>query len=137
VHSAKPSHLQFWLLVRGGGDRPLPRRVDPERLRAHMSTRRPSIQLGDLAVCYAAVWQVLFAVVEVVGHPEHDPTRRRWSWRIPLRPLLWLDDLDAAPPVQAAGVFPLSLGRHSYVRLTGEQFGDAKAALAAWKDSAP
>jgi hypothetical protein len=100
-------------------------------LRVHRSTRRPSIQLGDFAVCYAAVWQALFAVVEVAGHPEHDPTRERWAWRIPLRPLFWLEDLDEAPPVQAAGVFPLSLGRHSYVRLTDEQFRDAKAALAA------
>jgi hypothetical protein len=100
--------------------------VDPERLRAHSSTRRPAIQLGDLALCYAAVWQVLFAVVEVVGHPEHDPKRPRWAWRIPLRPLTWIEDLDVAPSVRAAGVFPSSLGRHSYVRLTPKQFGAAR-----------
>jgi hypothetical protein len=122
---------EHWLLVRGTGERPLDRYVDPERLRAHSSTRRPAIQLGDLAVCYAAVWQALFAVVEVAGHPEHDPTRHRWAWRMPLRPLVWIDDLDVAPPVQAAGVFPSSLGRHSYVRLTPEQFTAAREQIEA------
>jgi hypothetical protein len=100
--------------------------VDPERLCAHSSTRRPAIQCGDLAVCYAAVWQALFAVVEVSADPEHDPERYRWAWRIPIRPLSWLDDLDLAPPVQAAGVFPQSLGRHSYIRLDPERFAAAR-----------
>jgi hypothetical protein len=45
---------------------------------------------------------------------------------MPLEPLAWINDLDVAPPVQAAGVFPSSLGRHSYVRLTGEQFAAAR-----------
>jgi hypothetical protein len=118
--------LVSWLLVRGTGDRPLEQEIDPKRLHAHSSTRRPAIQRGDLAVCYAAVWQALFAVVRVSGYPEHDPTRSRWAWRIPLRPLIWIDDLDRAPPVQAAGIFPASLGRHSYIRLTGEQFAAAR-----------
>ena len=121
---------QHWLLVRGTGDRPLPQRLPPGHLVAHSSTRRPAIQRGDLAVCYAAVWQTIFAVVEVSGDPEHDPSRTRWAWRFALRPLVALDDLDAAPAVQTAGVFPQSLGRHSYVRLTPEQFAAAQAAIA-------
>ena len=44
-------------------------------------------------------------------------------------PLVVLDDLDDAPPVEAAGVLPRSLGRHSYVRLTAEQFEQGRAAL--------
>lgn len=48
---------------------------------------------------------------------------------MPLRPLLIVDDLDVAPPVQAAGVFPLSLGRHSYIRLTQERFDDGRRAI--------
>jgi hypothetical protein len=119
-------HIQHWLFVRGTGDHPLARYVDAKHLRLQHSTRRPAIQRGDLAVCYASVWQVIFAVVVVVGHPEQDATRSRWAWRMPLRPLLWVGDLDDAPPVQAAGVFPSSLGRHSYVRLTPEQFGAAR-----------
>jgi hypothetical protein len=40
-----------------------------------------------------------------------------------------LDDLREAPPVEAVGVFPRSLGRHSYVRLTPEQYEAAREAL--------
>ena len=123
--------MATWLLVRGTGDRPLPERVDPSALRAHASTRRPRVQEGDLALCYASVWQALFAVVEVVGPPEDDPARERWRWRFPIRPLVVVADLRAAPPVEAAGVFPRSLGRHSYVSLTPEQFQAGRAAVAA------
>jgi hypothetical protein len=120
-----------WLLVRGTGDRPLPERVDAQRLSAHSSTRRPTVQRGDLAVCYASGWQVIFALVEVVSDPENDPARDRWRWRFRLRPLLAVPDLREAPPVEAAGVFPRSLGRHSYVRLTPAQFAAAREAIAA------
>jgi hypothetical protein len=105
--------------------------VDPGSLRAHSSTRRPSLQKGDFAVCYASGWQTIFAVVEVVGDPENDPSRERWRWRIPIRPLLAVDNLADAPPVEAAGVFPRSLGRHSYIRLTPEQFESAREAIEA------
>ncbi len=117
--------------MRGTGDRPLPERVSPESLRAHSSTRRPSVQKGDLAVCYASVWQAIFAVVEIVGEPENEPGRERWGWRMPIRARLLLGDLREAPPVEAAGIFPRSLGRHSYVRLSPEQFEAAQAALEA------
>lgn len=121
---------EHWLLVRGTGDRPLPERVDAPGLRGHGSTRRPSVQKGDLAVCYASGWQVIFAVVEVVGDPENDPGRERWRWLFAIRPLVAVGDPREAPPVQAAGVFPRSLGRHSYVRLTQEQFDAATSAIA-------
>jgi hypothetical protein len=123
--------VQHWLLVRGTRERLLLDSVDAGSLRAHSSTRRPGIQRGDLALCYASGWQVLYAVVEVVGDPENDPDRARWAWRIPLEPLLALPDLRHAPPVEAAGVFPRSLGRHSYIRLTPEQFQDGQDAIAA------
>jgi hypothetical protein len=122
--------VQHWLLVRGSAGRLLPDEVDPDRLCAHFSTRRPSVQKGDLAVCYASGWQNIFAVVEVVGDPENDPSRQRWKWRFALRPLLTVPRLTDAPPVEAAGVFPRSLGRHSYIRLTPAQFEAAEAALA-------
>jgi hypothetical protein len=121
--------LQHWLLVRGRAGHLLPDEVDAGRLRAHSSTRRPSVQRGDLAVCYAAGWQNIFALVEVVGDPENDPERDRWRWRFALRPLLTVPRLSDAPPVEAAGVFPRSLGRHSYIRLTPEHFEAARAAL--------
>jgi len=122
---------QHWLLVRGRAGRLLPNEVDEGSLRAHSSTRRPSVQKGDLAICYASGWQSIFAVVEVVGDPENDPERERWRWRFPLRPLLSVARIGDAPPVEAAGVFPRSLGRHSYIRLTPEQFEAAREAIGA------
>ena len=121
--------MQHWLLVRGTGERPLAAEVDRERLRAHSSTRRPTVQRGDLAVCYAAVWQSIFAIVEITGDPDEDPSRERWRWQFAIRPLVVLPDLRSAPPVEAAGVFPHSLGRHSYIRLTPEQFQAARDAI--------
>ena len=119
-----------WLLVRGRGERRLAPEVAADELRAHSSTRRPSIQLGDRAVLYAAGWQVVFALVDVVSEPENVPGRTRWAWRFAIRPTLALADLREAPPVEAAGAFPRSLGRHSYIRLSDEQFELARAALA-------
>jgi hypothetical protein len=71
----------------------------------------------------------VFAVVEVAGVAEHDPSRRRWAWRFPIRPLVVVPDLDRAPPVEGAGIFPQSLWRHSYIRLTDEQFDAARALI--------
>jgi hypothetical protein len=120
---------QHWLLVRGSAGRLLPDDVDRNRLTAHSSTRRPSVQRDDLALCYASGWQNIFAVVEVVGDPENDPGRDRWRWRFALRPLVAVARISEAPPVEAAGVFPRSLGRHSYIRLTPEQFEAGKDAI--------
>jgi hypothetical protein len=86
---------------------------------------------GDLAILYAAVWQALYAVVEVTGDPEHDPARERWAWRFPIRPLAVVRDLHDAPPVEAAGVFPQSIWRHSHIRLSPEQFEAARALVEA------
>lgn len=117
--------------MRGRGERRLEPEVRPEELCAHSSTRRPAIEPGDLGLLYAAGWQVVFGVVEVAGELEHDPTRQRWGWRFPIRPLVALADLREAPPVEAAGILPRSLGRHSYVRLTADQFEAGRQALEA------
>jgi hypothetical protein len=77
-------------------------------------------------VLYASVWQALYGVVEIVGAPVHDPTRERWSWRFPIQPLVVVRDLDLAPAVEAAGIFPQSLWRHSHIRLSEDQFAVAR-----------
>jgi len=115
--------------VRGLGDRPLERHIRPERIVAHSSSKRPSLQAGELAILYASVWQAVFGVVEVAGVPEHDPDRTRWAWRFPIRPLVVVPDLDRAPALEEAGIFPQSLWRHSYIRLTEEQFEAARALI--------
>jgi hypothetical protein len=118
-----------WLLVRGRGEQPLP--AIGFTLERHSSTRRPSVQKGDLAICYASVWQAVFAVVEVTSEPDEDAELDRWRWSFSIRPLLALDDLDRSVPAEEIGVFPSSIWRHSYIRLTGEQFAAAEAAIAA------
>jgi hypothetical protein len=123
--------VTHWLLVRGRGERPLEARVRRADIRAHSSSKRPSVQRGDLAILYAAVWQAIFGVVEVVGDPENDPARTRWAWRFAIRPLAVVGDLHDAPPVEAAGIFPQSLWRHSHIRLTREQFEAARALIEA------
>ena len=81
---------------------------------------------GELAILYASVWQALFGVAEIAGELEHDPAKDRWAWRFALRALVVVEDLDRAPPVEAAGIFPSSIWRHSYIRLTDEQFEAAR-----------
>ena len=85
---------------------------------------------GDLAICYASVWQAVFAVVEVTSDPEEDPERVRWRWSFAICPLLALDDLDRSIPAEEVGIFPSSIWRHSYIRLSEEQFEAAREALA-------
>jgi hypothetical protein len=102
-------------------------RVDD--IRAQSSSKRPSVEAGDLAALYASVWQVVFAIAEIVGDPEHDPTRERWSWRYSIRPLAAVTDLHQAPAVEEIGVFPQSIWRHSHIRLTHEQFERARALI--------
>ena len=67
----------------------------------------------------------------VVGAPENDPARERWSWSFPIELLAVVPDLHDAPPVEAAGVFPQSLWRHSYIRLARDQFETARALIEA------
>jgi hypothetical protein len=133
VHRLRPgdrrrrrARLTRWLLIRGRGDQPLDPSVRADELRAHSSSKRPSVEEGELAVLYAAVWQAVFAVVEIAGPPEHDPARTRWSWRFPIRPLVAVRDLRRAPAVEEAGVFPQSVWRHSHIRLTEDQFAMAR-----------
>lgn len=119
------------LLVRGRGERPLDARVDGTPIHAHSASKRPSVQPGELAILYAAVWQCVFGVVEVTGVPENDPERTRWQWRFPIRPLAVVRDLHDAPAVEEAGIFPQSLWRHSYIRLSDEQFDAARVLIQA------
>ncbi len=102
-----------------------------EEIRRHSSSKRPSVQRGDPAILYAAVWQAVFGVAEVVGVPENDPERDRWGWSFPIRPLVVVSDLHDAPPVEAAGIFPQSLWRHSHIRLSDEQFERARELIEA------
>ena len=115
--------------MRGRGGRRLDRAVSVEDVLAHASTRRPSVEPGDLALLYAAGWKRIYGLAEVTDELDHDPARARWGWRFGLRALAVVADLRDAPPVEAAGVLPRSLGRHSYVRLTADQYARGRAAV--------
>jgi hypothetical protein len=67
----------------------------------------------------------------VTGVAEHDPAKARWAWRFPIRPLVVVRDLELAPAVEEAGIFPQSLWRHSYIRLAEEQFEAARSLIEA------
>jgi hypothetical protein len=123
--------VSYWLLVRGRGEKPLDRHVDAARIRMQRSSKRPSVQAGDRAILYASVWQAIFGVADVVGDPESDPTRDRWAWSYAIRPLMVVADLNYAPSVEAAGIFPQSLWRHSHIRLSEEQFESARKLIEA------
>ncbi|WP_205697993.1 hypothetical protein [Conexibacter sp. SYSU D00693] len=127
------SHL---LKVVGHGRGPAPDRWLEEGwervLRRSGFPRRPRVVPGDRLVLYAAVWQRLFGVVEVVGEPELDDGGAdpvRWPWSVPVEPLLVVPVLDAAPPLQACGVAPRSMSQQSHVRITAEQYERAVDAL--------
>jgi hypothetical protein len=123
--------VTYWLLVRGRGEKPLDRHVDAARIRTQGSSKRPSVQAGERAILYASVWQAIFGVADIVGDPEHDPSRSRWAWSYPIRSVTVVADLNRAPPVEAAGIFPQSLWRHSHIRLTEEQFESARKLIEA------
>ena len=71
----------------------------------------------------------MFAVVEVTSEPEEDPELQRWHWSFGIRPLAALDDLDRSIPAEEVGIFPSSIWRHSYIRLSGEQYEAAREAI--------
>ena len=123
--------MTYWLLLRGLGDKPLARHVDTGSIRSQSSSKHPSVVRGDPAILYASVWQAIFGVAEITREPEHDPTLDRWGWRFPIRPLVVVTDLERAPAVEEAGVFPQSLWRHSHIRLSEDQFRSARKLIEA------
>ena len=125
--------MTHWLKALGHARGPLPARwLEDGRVEALRRTgfpRRPRMAPGDRLVYYASVWQRVFAVVEVVADPE-PREHPRWSWIVRVEPLLVIPDLDAAPPVEAIGVFARSMSQQSHIRLTAEQYERAVEALA-------
>jgi hypothetical protein len=125
--------LTHWLKALGHARGPLPARwLEDGRVEALRRTgfpRRPRMAPGDRLVYYASVWQRVFAVVEVVADPE-PREHPRWPWIVRVEPLLVIPDLDAAPPVEAIGVFARSMSQQSHIRLTAEQYERAVEALA-------
>lgn len=127
-----------WLKAVGHARGPLPERwVEDGRLDLLSRTgfpRRPRVVPGDRLVYYASVWRRVCAIVEVVGEPTeavaHPTDPRRWPWSVEIAPLLVVPRLEDAPPVEAIGVAPRSMGRQSHIRLREEHYALAAEALA-------
>jgi hypothetical protein len=126
--------VAFWLKGLGHADWSLP---DDwlsgddglARLRSTGFPRRPRIANGDRLVYYAAGWRAVFAIVECTGEP-YTVDHPRWSWRIPVEPLVVVPRLSNAPPVEAIGVAPRSMSQQSHIRLDPEHFRRAVEAIA-------
>jgi hypothetical protein len=91
--------------------------------------RRPRIEDGDPLVYYASVWRRVFAVVEAVGEPfavDHP----RWPWAIAARPVVYVADLEDAPPVEAIGVAARSMSQQSHIRLRERHYDIALEVIA-------
>ena len=92
--------------------------------------RRPRMTSGDRLVLYASVWQRIFGVAEVLCDPTlEDPMAARWPWSVQVELLLVVPVLSNAPPVEAIGVAPRSMGRHSHIRLERRHLDLAVEAL--------
>ena len=130
--SVRSGEVGYWLKAVGHARGPLAENwleERPELLRRTGFPRRPRIATDDRLVLYASVWQRVFAIVQVVGEPE-PREHPRWPWIVRVEPLLVIPDLDAAPPVEAIGVFARSMSQQSHIRLTAEQYERAVEALA-------
>jgi hypothetical protein len=124
-----------WLKALGHAGGPLPDRwlqdgAAERRLGRTGFPRRPRMEPGDRLVYYASVWRRIFALVEVVGEPEHSGDSARWPWTVAVEPLLVVPVLSNAPPVEAIGVPPRSMSQQSHIRLRPEQYELAREALA-------
>ncbi len=58
-------------------------------------------------------------MAEVISEPTRaDPMAQRWPWSVQVELLLLVVPvLSNAPPVEAIGVAPRSMSRHSHIRL--------------------
>ena len=99
-----------------------------------MFPRWPRIAAGDRLVDYAAGSYInfgegrLFALNEVLADPEPGP-HPRWPVLVRTRMLVAGPRLEFCPSIDEIGVKRRSLGRHSHIRLSGEQGESAERLL--------
>jgi hypothetical protein len=136
--------VRHWLKVNGTGDSPYDdgdwarRREGWTRRYGEVSMfpRVPTIAAGDRLVEYAAGSARffgegrLFAVSEAISDPEPSP-HERWPVQVRTRMLVAGPRLEYCPSVDDIGVMLRSLGRHSHIRLSAEQGGEAQGLIEA------
>jgi len=93
----------------------------------------PSVRPGDRLVLYASGYGQIFGVVEVNLPPSLDIQAEPWSYRVPVRARIVIDDLERAPQLEAlnAGSRDVrrSIRQQSHIRLAAEEYDAAVEAL--------
>jgi hypothetical protein len=89
----------------------------------------PSVRPGDRLVLYASGHGQIFGVVEVNLPPSLDIQAEPWSYRVPVRARLVIEDLERAPILEAlnAGSRDVrrSIRQQSHIRLAAEEYDAA------------
>lgn len=130
--------MAYWLKSFGTAEDPL----DPEWLEPHADiltgfacpdVGRPSFEVGDQVVWYAAGHKVFFGLAVVTREAEeeivHEWQRDRWPWYVKTEARLLIPDLRIAPTLTDAKIWTLSVRSHSHIRLDGEQYWHAAMSL--------
>jgi hypothetical protein len=98
----------------------------------------PAVRPGDRLVLYASGHGVIFGVVEVNLPPSLDNRARPWSYRVPVRPRLVLDELDRCPELAVVSDgsrdVRKSIRQQSHIRISEAEYLAATQALLAAAD---
>ena len=93
----------------------------------------PNVRPGDRLVLYASGFGQIFGVVEVNLPPSLDMEAEPWSYSVPVRARIVIDDLERAPLLEAlnAGSRDVrrSIRQQSHIRLAAEEYDAAVEAL--------
>ena len=93
----------------------------------------PNVRPGDRLVLYASGFGQIFGVVEVNLPPSLDNQAKPWSYRVPVRARIVIDDLERAPRLETlnAGSRDVrrSIRQQSHIRLAAEEYEAAVEAL--------
>ena len=93
----------------------------------------PSVRPGDRLVLYASGFGQIFGVVDVSLLASLDYEAKPWSYRVPVRARIVIDDLERAPRLEAlnAGSRDVrrSIRQQSHIRLAREEYDAAVEAL--------
>lgn len=93
----------------------------------------PNVRPGDRLVLYASGFGQIFGVVEVNLPPSLDNRAEPWSYRVPVRARIVIDDLERAPRLETlnAGSRDVrrSIRQQSHIRLAAEEYDAAVEAL--------
>lgn len=100
---------------------------------------RPSFEVGDRVLIYAAGHQRLVGAVQVTAEARLDSEfvkkdggfdGDRWPWVVTHVPLLIVPRISRGPHLTRAGVDTLSIRSHSHLRISPRQYREGVAGLA-------